>query len=237
LLEAAARAKAEDMAAKSYFAHTSPEGRTPWYWLDLVGYKYAYAGENLAVDFDDSTDVTNAWMNSPGHRANIMSERYTEIGIATARGSFEGHPTVFVVQFFGRPVAKAPATGIARTTPVPAPKPATPKPTSTVHAAETAPANATSIVSTTAAAAPAPVVTTDVAGSSPVASAMANPVRSVNGLFVLLMLLVSVALAAKLYRVGLMHPRLIVNGLVVLIVLGAFVALNGQAFLANARVF
>jgi len=50
-LKEAAQLKANDMASKGYFAHTSPEGKTPWYWLDLVGYPYIKAGENLAVNF------------------------------------------------------------------------------------------------------------------------------------------------------------------------------------------
>ncbi len=102
-LDAAAQLKANDMAEKSYFAHQSPEGRTPWYWFGLAGYDYAYAGENLAVLFSDSEDVVRAWMNSPGHRANILGSHYTEMGIGTAKGMYKGVPTVFVVQFFGTP--------------------------------------------------------------------------------------------------------------------------------------
>ncbi len=106
-LDEAARLKAEDMAAKEYFAHDSPEGLTPWYWFGKVGYEYAFAGENLAVHFSDSDEVVKAWMNSPGHRANIMDEKYTEIGIGTARGSYKGSPTIFVVQLFGKPLSVA----------------------------------------------------------------------------------------------------------------------------------
>lgn len=108
-LTEAARMKAEDMAAKSYFAHYSPDGVSPWYWISQVGYTFAYAGENLAVHFDDSAAVNAAWMDSPGHRANLLNENFTEIGIATAQGVFEGRPTVFVVQMFGRPARVASA--------------------------------------------------------------------------------------------------------------------------------
>ncbi len=104
MLEEAARQKAEDMASKGYFAHNSPDGTTPWYWIKNAGYKFAYAGENLAVNFSDSEDVDKAWMNSPGHRANILHSKFTEIGIATARGEYKGKSTVFVVQMFGRPI-------------------------------------------------------------------------------------------------------------------------------------
>jgi uncharacterized protein YkwD len=103
VLERAAQLKAEDMAAKGYFSHNSPDGKTPWYWFAQAGYDYAAAGENLAVNFTDSKDVTEAWMHSPAHRANIMSGNYTEIGIATAHGMYKGREAVFVVQEFGRP--------------------------------------------------------------------------------------------------------------------------------------
>ncbi len=102
-LKAAAQAKANDMAAKSYFAHTSPEGLDSWHWFKTAGYDFKSAGENLAVDFSDSADVERAWMNSPSHRDNILNGKYTEVGIATAAGTYQGHPTTFVVTMFGTP--------------------------------------------------------------------------------------------------------------------------------------
>lgn len=104
ILVRAAQMKADDMAQKGYFAHVSPEGVTPWYWFNQAGYEYVYAGENLAVNFSDSLDVDRAWMNSPSHRSNILNGRFTEIGIATARGKYNGRDTIFVVQMFGRPL-------------------------------------------------------------------------------------------------------------------------------------
>ena len=115
LLQEAARLKANDMAAKSYFSHESPEGKTPWYWLEQAGYEYVYAGENLAVNFIDSEDVVVAWMNSPAHRANMLNDKFSEIGIAAARGTYEGRETTFVVQFFGKPVLAALPPGEAIT--------------------------------------------------------------------------------------------------------------------------
>lgn len=103
LLASAAQLKADDMAAKGYFSHVSPDGKTPWFWLDQVKYPYTYAGENLAIDFTDSKDVEEAWMASPAHHANIVKPQYTRIGIGTAQGVFEGHETTFVVQFFATP--------------------------------------------------------------------------------------------------------------------------------------
>ena len=106
LLVQAAQLKANDMAARGYFSHDTPDGKTPWYWLDQVGYTYQYAGENLAVNFVESKDVTEAWMNSPSHRANIVKGNYTEIGIAVSSGMYKGRESIFVVQFFGKPITK-----------------------------------------------------------------------------------------------------------------------------------
>lgn len=103
LLDHAAQMKAEDMVEKEYFAHYSPEGLSPWHWLIKAGYAYHEAGENLAVHFTDSKDVVEAWMGSPGHRANIVNKNYTEIGVGSARGEYNGVPTVYVVQLFGTP--------------------------------------------------------------------------------------------------------------------------------------
>lgn len=110
VLEEAARLKAEHMAAHGYFAHVSPDGLDPWYWFYRAGYEFSEAGENLAVNFTDSDDVERAWMDSPGHRANILSDRFTEIGIATAHGTYKGRKTVFVVQMFGNPATTHIAT-------------------------------------------------------------------------------------------------------------------------------
>jgi uncharacterized protein YkwD len=109
VLQKAAQMKADDMAAKGYFAHNSPEGITPWHWFKEAGYGFSFAGENLAVYFSDSAELERAWMNSPLHRANILNSYFTEIGIATAKGAYQGRETVYVVQEFGRPSRKATA--------------------------------------------------------------------------------------------------------------------------------
>lgn len=103
LLAAAANMKAADMAKRSYFSHIGPDGEKPWEWIKKVGYGYTYAGENLAIQFTESRDVTNAWINSPTHRANLINEHFTETGIGTAEGIFDNKPTTFVVQFFATP--------------------------------------------------------------------------------------------------------------------------------------
>lgn len=123
LLDAAAQAKANDMATKGYFSHVGPDGKEPWAWVAGAGYNYSYAGENLAVHFEDSTDVVNAWMASPTHRANIVKPVYTEIGVGVAQGTYQGQPATFVVQYFGTPrgiaaaVATAPTQNVATAPP------------------------------------------------------------------------------------------------------------------------
>jgi cysteine-rich secretory family protein len=99
----AAQMKANDMFAKDYWAHVSPDGTTPWVFIKDSGYDYLYAGENLARGFTSSSDVVTAWMNSPEHRANMLSPNYTDIGFAVEDGSLTGTQTTLVVQEFGSP--------------------------------------------------------------------------------------------------------------------------------------
>lgn len=118
-LSEAARLKAQDMIKNEYFSHISPTGITPWYWFLRTGYNYKYAGENLAIGFFESTEVYNAWLNSPSHKANLINPNYREIGTAVATG-YGDNKAVVVVQLFGSekisaatkpsaPVVKAPA--------------------------------------------------------------------------------------------------------------------------------
>lgn len=100
-LNESAQRKAGDMFAFNYWAHISPSGRNPWSFFQEVGYKYVYAGENLARDFMDSDAVIEAWMNSPTHRDNILNSNYKEIGISVVNGTLNGVETTLVVQHFG----------------------------------------------------------------------------------------------------------------------------------------
>lgn len=102
-LEKAASLKVDDMIQNGYFAHQSPSGLTPWYWFSKAGYSFIYAGENLAIHFTESEAVNQAWMASPGHRANILNKNFSEIGIAVREGFYNGRNTTFVVQMFGKP--------------------------------------------------------------------------------------------------------------------------------------
>jgi len=107
VLDYAATLKAQHMAQNGYFSHYSPDGVSPWYWFGVANYNFRHAGENLAVHFKDSSQLVDAWMDSPTHRANIMNGQYEEIGIGVAEGTYEGYDTVFVVQLFGTPTAGA----------------------------------------------------------------------------------------------------------------------------------
>lgn len=100
-LSKAAAMKAQNMFASNYWAHVAPDGTTPWVFIRNEGYEYLYAGENLARGFTNAPDVMNAWMNSPGHRDNILSSHYKDIGFAVVPGSLTGEDTVLVVEMFG----------------------------------------------------------------------------------------------------------------------------------------
>jgi hypothetical protein len=100
-LNAAAKAKAENMFEEQYWDHFGPNGETPWQFITAAGYNYVYAGENLAKGFRTSEGVVEAWMASPTHRENILSKNYKDIGIAVKQGVLLGKQTILVVQMFG----------------------------------------------------------------------------------------------------------------------------------------
>ncbi len=100
-LAAAALAKANDMFEKQYWDHFGPNGETPWQFIRAAGYTYVYAGENLAKGFKTAEGVHEAWMASPTHKANIVSENYKDIGVAVVEGTLFDKQTILVVQMFG----------------------------------------------------------------------------------------------------------------------------------------
>ncbi len=105
-LAAAAQAKLDDMFARQYFEHVSPTGEGPSHLAEEAGYEYVAIGENLAEgNFAGDQDLVQAWMDSPGHRANIMAGKFTEIGVAVGVGTFEGRRTWMAVQEFGKPLS------------------------------------------------------------------------------------------------------------------------------------
>ena len=95
-----ANTKAKDMADKNYFDHTSPTYGTPFQMLQHFGVKYSYAGENIAAGQKSAQEVMNSWMNSSGHRANILNQNYTELGVGYVKGGSYGTEWV---QLFIRP--------------------------------------------------------------------------------------------------------------------------------------
>lgn len=146
-LNNAAQAKAQDMVAKDYWAHTSPSGEEPWDFINRAGYRYTTAGENLAYGVQTSSATVQAWMNSPGHRANILNGNFTEVGFGFVNAQnyqSSGNQTV-VVAMYARPVAQAPTPAPAPAptpAPAPAPAPAPTPPTAPAPAATTSPAPA-----------------------------------------------------------------------------------------------
>lgn len=79
--------KSEDMAKLNYFSHTSPTYGSPFEMLSQFGITYTAAGENIAMGQPTPESVMNAWMNSEGHRANILNSSYTEIGVGIAKNA------------------------------------------------------------------------------------------------------------------------------------------------------
>lgn len=108
-LAQAAQIKLDDMFARQYFEHVSPDGKGPADLAATVGYSYLRIGENLALgNFAGDAGVVTAWMNSPGHRANILAPGYTEIGVAAREGIFNGQKVWIAVQEFGTPQSACP---------------------------------------------------------------------------------------------------------------------------------
>lgn len=245
LLTQAAELKAQDMAEKSYFAHTSPEGKTPWYWLDQVGYQYDYAGENLAINFSDSEDVTDAWMNSPTHRANIVKTAYTEVGTGIATGQYEGRETIFVAQVYANPRSQPLAMSQIKgepeatvTLPV-----ETPVEISVETPTETALETTTEETEILGASVSETSVATS-SGKSPLSDrnivdpelqaepnsfekAIASPRHTATSILFLIFGIVVLALIINiLVKVNIQHPDLITNGLFLVVVIGAVLTIN-----------
>jgi uncharacterized protein YkwD len=105
-LDQVAQRKVRDMFDRQYFAHDSPDGHGVNYLANQVGYEFILVGENLAMgNFTDEAELIQGWMNSPGHRENIMHQRYQEIGLAAERQEYQGLETWMIVQVFGLPLS------------------------------------------------------------------------------------------------------------------------------------
>ena len=109
-LNLSAQEKLEDMFDKQYFEHISPTGVGVADLANKESYEYILIGENLALgNFKDEKVLLDAWMASPGHRANILNSHYTEIGVAVGKGRFEGKDVWMAVQHFGLPKSVCPS--------------------------------------------------------------------------------------------------------------------------------
>jgi hypothetical protein len=100
-LKTAAEIKLKDLVENEYFAHTSPKGIKAWDILADIEYEYKYAGENLAMKFNNAVDVHNAWMKSKTHKENILFENYTEVVVAVGKRE---KGSLVAVEFFGTPM-------------------------------------------------------------------------------------------------------------------------------------
>lgn len=108
-LQLAAERKLDDMFAQQYFAHESPDGLQPADVISAAGYEYLVVGENLALgNYKDDATLVQAWMDSPGHRANILSQKFSEIGVAVKKAEYEGREVWMAVQEFGTPLTACP---------------------------------------------------------------------------------------------------------------------------------
>lgn len=108
-LNVSAELKVQDMFEEQYFSHFSPSGEGVKDLVEIVGYEFIAIGENLALgNYENNQVLVQAWMDSPGHRQNILNPNYQEIGVAVQKGEFEGKITWLAVQHFGRPLSACP---------------------------------------------------------------------------------------------------------------------------------
>ncbi len=133
-LTAAAQAKANDMVARNYWSHNTPDGEEPWVFVNNAGYKYLKAGENLAYGFNTSNDTVIGWMNSPPHRENLLDKDFSDVGFGFANGSDYNNsgPETVVVAMYGKPQVLAASNQQAAASPA-APLPLTSAPSKTVN--------------------------------------------------------------------------------------------------------
>ena len=99
-LSRVARYKSQDMIDKNYFSHTSPTYGSPFTMMQSFGLRFSAAAENIAYGQRSAQEVVTAWMNSPGHRANILSASCTQTGVGAAKKS---NGTLYWTQMFMKP--------------------------------------------------------------------------------------------------------------------------------------
>jgi len=109
-LNVIAKLRMNDMFAKGYFEHVSPNGQSASSVAKDTSYEYITIGENIALgNFEDDAVLVKAWIDSPGHKENILKVTYTHIGIAVGKGIYNGRSTWIAVQIFSKPLSACPA--------------------------------------------------------------------------------------------------------------------------------
>ena len=237
VLSQAAQLKAEDMAAKGYFSHISPDSITPWDWLKKVNYDYSYAGENLAINFTDSEEVVKAWLESETHRQNILNPHFTEIGIGIAKGTYENQPAIFIVQMFGAPkmssqnipavpeMTSVPKMNNTTLTPVPRPL-SSPRPSPQIQ----------TIAPTLTALQPEVMSMENVPQQSSTHLSLfqkifSNPKQTTNTILTIFAGIIIIALILKfIVQIKIQFPLLIANGILLLIVITSAFWVNNLLF-------
>jgi uncharacterized protein YkwD len=231
LLSQAAQDKANDMAAKGYFSHVSPDGTLPWRWFTKAGYSYEFAGENLAINFDDSNNVVNAWMASPMHRANILKSQYTETGIGIATGMYEGHSTTFVVQFFAKPALAAAVPNVSAPPKDPAKAHVAIAATGVRKALEAMPVAASSTAPSVLG------VETNTVHPNFFQKLLASPFSTASLIFTTLAaFFISVLAAGLIYRKRLPRMTATIGGLTIIVVVLGLAIMNRHFLSSNVRV-
>ncbi|MGZ6005090.1 MAG: CAP domain-containing protein [Candidatus Saccharimonadales bacterium] len=171
-LDSAAQSKANDMVARDYWSHQTPDGQQPWVFITNAGYSYKAAGENLAYGFTDGSATVQGWMNSPEHKANMLNSTYVDVGFGFKNSSNfvgSGEETVVVAEY----AAPASSTKAAATTT---------HTTTTASSNQTASKSASASPAKTTAKTPAAVAKTD-STTKPIVKTAAAPIEP-NGLAV-----------------------------------------------------
>jgi len=107
-LTQAADDRMQHMEDEGFWSHTSPSGVSPFTWVRVRAYQFSKVGENLANGFETARVLVESWMESPGHRANIMSPDFEDVGLSIIDGSTQGPATGrSIVALFGRQQAAA----------------------------------------------------------------------------------------------------------------------------------
>jgi hypothetical protein len=113
-LDASAQAKANDMVARDYWSHNTPNGDPPWVFIEAQGYTYQKLGENLATGFNNEQATIDGWMASPSHRDNLLDSAFIDVGFGYANitdyKAVGGGPMTVIVAHYGKPATTSSQT-------------------------------------------------------------------------------------------------------------------------------